>query len=277
MNYSTTVNNIRPVTHQRLLFFRIPAFETATNLRHAIFTRSGGVSPAPYHSLNLSTATGDTPEHVAKNLQLACGALGLEVDQMTTCHLVHGTRVIRVMAINQSNKVDQADSLISNTPGVYLFMRFADCTPLLFFDPIARAVGLAHAGWRGTLKNAAGATVGAMVERLGCQAHNIIAVIGPAIGPCCYEVGAEVIEAVETKFEAVEKLLSHRNQRSQHAHFNLWEANRQQLETAGVKQIIQTNFCTACHRDKFFSHRADKGSTGRFGVVLGFDAEGMPA
>jgi YfiH family protein len=162
-----------------------------------------------------------------------------------------------------------ADGLVTGEPNTPLFMRFGDCTPLIFFDPQRHAVGLTHAGWRGTMKNAAGATVQAMVENLGCIPQNIMAVIGPSIGPCCYEVGRDVVTAAEKAFNPSSGLFIRRNGRTGRAHFDMWAANQRQLTAAGVKQIIQSNLCTACRTDEFFSHRAEKGNTGRFGVIIG--------
>jgi copper oxidase (laccase) domain-containing protein len=123
------------------------------------------------------------------------------------------------------------------------------------------------------MKNAAGATVRAMVGQLGCQPEDIIAVIGPAIGPCCYEVGPEVMtEAAET-FQESDTLFTRRNGHANRAYFDMWEANRRQLAAAGVEQIIQSGLCTACRTDLFFSHRAEKGRTGRFGVIIGLRGE----
>jgi len=196
-------------------------------------------------------------------------------EQTVSSHLVHGAHVIAVNKANRQPVMGQADGLVTDTPNVYLFMRFGDCTPLIFFDPVQHAVGLTHAGWRGTMQNAAGATVAAMVGRLGCRPKNITAVIGPAIGPCCYEVGPDVIGAAATAFSQPDGLFIRRNGRADHAHFNLWEANRRQLAQAGVGQIVQTNLCTACRTDEFFSHRAEKGRTGRFGVIIGLSEDAV--
>jgi hypothetical protein len=119
------------------------------------------------------------------------------------------------------------------------------------------------------MQNIAGATVSTMVEQLVCRARDIIAVIGPAIGPCCYEVGPEVITTAGRVFADPASLFTRRNGRVDHAYFDLWAANRRQLAAAGVKQIIQSELCTACHTDDFFSHRAERGRTGRFGVIIG--------
>ena len=126
------------------------------------------------------------------------------------------------------------------------------------------------------MKNVAGAVIKAMVEQLGCRAQDIIAVIGPAIGPCCYEVGPEVRQAAEQAFDEPGSLFRNRNGNSQpdRAYFDMWEANRRQLAASGVTQIIQSSLCTACRTDLFFSHRAERGRTGRFGVIIGLEAEG---
>jgi hypothetical protein len=262
------VNDLYRATAQGLAYYRVRAFDGYPGLTHAIFTRQGGVSQAPYHSLNLSVSVGDSPEVVQKNGQAVCRTLRIEPSQTVSCHLVHQADIIAVDAANRQPVMGKADGLVTQTPGIYLFMRFGDCVPLIFFDPAARAVGLSHAGWRGTLENVAGATVKAMVEQLGCRPENIIAAIGPAIGPCCYEVGPEVMSAAAGVWPDADRLFQ-RNGKPQHAHFDLWEANRRQLAQAGVRQIIQSGLCTACRRSEFFSHRAEQGRTGRFGVIIG--------
>jgi YfiH family protein len=261
--------SVYPVAFQALLLYRVRAFEVYPQLVHGIFTRKGGVSAGPFHSLNLSTAVKDHAGAVEQNIQSACQALGIQSNQTVACHLVHGADVLTVDRSNRRPLMDKADGLITAEPGVYLFLRFGDCTPLLFFDPVRQVVGLTHAGWRGTMQNAAGATVKAMRERLGCRPQNIIAVIGPAIGPCCYEVGPEVMAAATEAFEGTEGLFSRHDAPAQRAYFDMWSANRRQLAEAGVGQIIETDLCTACRTDEFFSHRAEKGVTGRFGVIIG--------
>lgn len=248
--------------------YHIPAFETYPQLTQAIFTRNGGVSQHPYHSLNLGSLVGDEPAAVRQNLQLVYQAVDVTPAQVVTCHLVHGAKVLTVTQTNLQPMMGQADGLVSREAGVHLIMCYADCTPLIFFDPQQSVIGLAHAGWRSTMQNIAGAMVEAM-QRLGCQPGNIIAVIGPAIGPCCYEIGPEVVTEVQQNFTEADYLLSHANPATGQAHFDLWAANRHQLIAQGINQIIETNLCTACHTDIFFSHRAEGGWTGRFGVIIG--------
>lgn len=243
-------------------------------LVHAVFTRQGGVSAPPYKSLNLGHTVGDDSVAIEVNHDRIYRAMGTTQSQAVTCHLTHSADVLLVTAADRGRAAGQGDAMITADAGVYLSMRFADCAPILLHDPVRRAVGLAHAGWRGTVKNVSKSVVQAMVDRLGCSPQNITAVIGPAIGPCCYQVGNDVIKAVEAIFPQMStsdsgtQLFSRRNER--HAYFDLWETNRQQLKTVGVGQTVVSGLCTACHTDHFFSHRAERGKTGRFGVVIGY-------
>jgi YfiH family protein len=248
--------------------YRLVQWAEQPGLVHAIFTRHGGVSRPPYATLNMGHAVGDDPTAVDANHALVCRALGVDRSRMVRCHLVHGNAVRVVTSADGGQWLGQADGMVTGTPGVFLSMRFADCIPILLHDPRRQAVGLAHAGWRGTLINVAGAAVRAMVDELGCRAGDISAVLGPAIGPCCYEVGAEVVVAVEAAFADSRPLLSRRT--GQRACFDLWQANCLQLMAAGVGQVTVLERCTACHADQFFSHRAEGGHTGRFGVVIGY-------
>lgn len=261
-----------------LPFYRVEPLNHDPLLVHAIFTRLGGVSLSPYDSLNLGHTVGDDPAAVETNHNRLHQALGIRRSQSVTCLLAHGADVLAVTATDRGQVVGRGDAMITADVGVYLSMQFADCVPILLHDPVRGAVGLAHAGWRGTVKNVAGAAVRAMVDDLGCSPRDIIAVIGPAIGPCCYQVGESVIQAVGASFSWLQatdgndvQLFSRRNGR--HAHFDLWEANRQQLLVADVGQVIVSGMCTACHTDHFFSHRAEQGHTGRFGVVIGYRDE----
>ena len=267
-------DNLQPVDD--LIYYRIRTFDAYANLRHAIFTRRGGVSQSPFATFNLGPSVGDDPQAVALNFQKACQIVGTMPDQTISCHLTHSADIITVNKSNRQRLMGYGDGLITVEPAIFLAMRFGDCTPLIFFDPVQKAIGLAHAGWRGTMKNVAGAVIKAMVEQLGCRAQDIIAVIGPAIGPCCYEVGPEVRQAAEQAFDEPGSLFRNRNGNSQpdRAYFDMWEANRRQLAASGVTQIIQSSLCTACRTDLFFSHRAERGRTGRFGVIIGLEAEG---
>jgi hypothetical protein len=263
------MTGVYQITAREIALYRVRAFDAYPALRHAIFTRRGGVSRTPFASLNLGSSVGDDPDAVAQNFQRACQVLDTTPTQTVSCNLVHSANILTVNNGNHQQVIGQGDGLVTADPDIYLTMRFGDCTPLLFFDSARGAIGLTHAGWRGTMKNAAGATVQAMVDQLGCRPQDIIAVIGPAIGPCCYEVGPEVMTAANRAFEEAASLFHRPNGTTERAYFNMWEANRRQLAASGVEQIIQTELCTACRTDLFFSHRAEQGRTGRFGVLMG--------
>ena len=261
-------NGLRFEHAGELPVYRFDRWDGEPFLVHAILSRLGGVSLPPFATLNLSQVVGDDPAAVAANYERVCCAFGIRRSQMATCYQAHSADVLAVTAADGGRLVGQGDAMITDQPGVYLSMRFADCTPLLLHDPVRRAVGIAHAGWRGTLKNVAGAVVRAMVERLGCLPGDITAVIGPAIGPCCYQVGSEVIQAAEATYANAAELLQPRT--GGRYYFDLWEANRRQLVEAGVGHVAVAGLCTACRTDRFFSHRAEQGQTGRFGAVIGY-------
>jgi YfiH family protein len=251
--------------------YRFEQLNGDPELDHAVFTRLGGVSLPPYASLNLGHSVGDDPLAVETNHQRICQALHIQRSQIVTCHLTHSSHVWVVTAADKGRVVGKGDAMVTADPGVYLGMRFADCVPILLHDPQRRAVGLAHAGWRGTALNVTTAVVQAMVGELGCSPQTMTAVIGPAIGACCYQVGEEVIQAVGAAMgQDGPTLFSRRNGR--HAYFDLWEANRRQLAAAGVGRVVVAGLCTACRTDHFFSHRGERGHTGRFGVIIGYRA-----
>jgi polyphenol oxidase len=243
-------------------------FENLAGVTHAVFTRQGGVSPAPWASLNVGGSVGDDITHVRENRIRSFNALGRDPASIHDVWLVHGTNVVHADAPRDLTlKPPQADIIMTSNPKVTLFMRYADCVPLLFHDPQKGVVALAHAGWLGTLRGVAKATLKAMQEHYGTDPRDVCAAIGPAIGPDHYEVGADVAEQVCATFgQRAESLLKPRGERY---HLDLWQANRLQLEDAGVLQLETAEICTACNLEDWFSHRAENGRTGRFGTLIG--------
>jgi YfiH family protein len=250
-----------------LVYYRFINFASHDGVLHGVFTRLGGVSPAPYASLNVGHLVGDDHELVEANHDLIYRALGISRRDVATAHQVHGSQVVAVGPQERGFVIPATDALITDAPGVALMLRFADCLPVLLCDPVHRAIGLAHAGWKCTVKGIAAKMALAMMEAYGSRPADIIAGLGPCIGPCCYQVGTEVIELVKARFNRWPGLL--RPQGDGSVHFDLWEANRRQLVELGVGEIEVIQLCTACHTDEFFSHRAEKGHTGRFAVILG--------
>lgn len=244
-------------------------FETVDtgNVVQAVFARHGGVSPAPYASLNMSVSTGDAPANVRANRTRAFELLGRAADSVADLWQVHSAEVVEAREPNGARPhLGKADALITDQPGVTIFLRFADCVPVVLYDPRRPAVGLVHAGWRGTLLGAPAAAVGVMAERYGSRPADIVAAIGPSIGPCHYAVGPEVVAETRAVFPGADELLPHLN--GGHA-LDLWRSNALALRQAGVEQIEIAGICTACRSHDFFSHRAERGRTGRFGVLLG--------
>jgi hypothetical protein len=208
---------------------------------------------------------------VDANYRRLAAAMELPRERFTTTWQVHGTRVVRATHENAGGMIDKADGIITDTPGLPLTQRYADCTPLIVYDPQRHAAGLGHAGWRGTVAGMATALVQAMTGAFGSDPADLVAVIGPAVGPCCYEVGPEVVSAVRLAFPVADALLSSPGNGAPAAggpHFDLWAASRWQLEQAGVGQIETASICTRCQHDTFFSHRGDGPQTGRFGAVV---------
>jgi YfiH family protein len=259
---------MRQVAFQSLVYYQFQSLLPYPETAHGIFTRLGGRSRPPWASLNTGHGVGDDPEAVEANHHLICQSLGFRMEDLASPHQVHGTTVGIVDERDKGQIRPQTDALATVTPGVLLMLRFADCTPIMLYDPKRRAIGLVHAGWRGTVAGVTRAAVEAMVTSLGCRPADIVAGIGPSIGPCCYEVGEDVVHAVRKALPNVRQpLVSPAGDRW---HLDLWMANRHQLMQAGVRQIEVAEICTACHADEWFSHRAERGKTGRFGAAIGF-------
>lgn len=250
-----------------LRFVQFDGFD-AGKVAHGIFTRHGGVSPGPFASLNMSISTGDDRQNVRRNVALAFDALGRDLRSRADLWQVHSASVVVATGPNGSREHQgQADALITDRPEVSLLLRFADCLPVMLYDPRRPAVAVVHAGWRGSLKKIAKATVQAMTEHFGTRPVDVVAGIGPGIGPCHYAVGPEVVEQTRRSFNGnAESLLLPRDGGYQ---LDLWAANQVALQEAGVEQIEVAGICTACHSGDYFSHRATGGLTGRFGGIVG--------
>lgn len=234
---------------------------------HAMVTRHGGVSPVPWATLNLGATVGDSRENVNENMHRFLNSFYIDRDELFDVWQVHGNDI--VMA-NRSRKVNEkhikADAILTNKKGLALLMRFADCVPILLFDPNKKVIGIAHAGWKGTIRKVVGKTVLSMKQNYGSEPENIIAGIGPSIAGHHYEVGPEVTNEVIKIMgnHATDVLIS----RNGSIHLDLWKANQLLLEEAGISKIENIGLCTACRTDDWFSHRAESGKSGRFGVYI---------
>jgi polyphenol oxidase len=239
-----------------------------SEVRHGIFTRHGGVSETPFASLNLGGNVGDDPKSVRANHLRMYAALDVNDNCACTVWQVHSADIIIAhRPVPGRRWLARADAMMTDQVDIPLSMRFADCTPILYHAPEKRVIAMAHAGWRGTVQGIASAVVRAMTDAYGVLPHEIRAVIGPSIGPDHYQVGEEVVDAVRSQFGTIDGLVR-RDSVDGTAYLDLWSANRLDLERAGVREIEVAAICTAENTDDFFSHRAERGRTGRFGAVI---------
>ena len=259
---------MRRITQGDLAFYQFETLADASGLAHGVYTRLGGRSAEPFDTLNVGATVGDDPACVRANRNLMYGAMGVSEEDVRTTWQVHGAEVIVIDGHTpQTWPPPQADGIVTQYPGIALVMRFADCVPLLFYDPVQHVIGMAHAGWRGTVVGAGPAVVKTMCEVFGCTCADIIVGIGPSIGPCCYEVGAEVVEQMGVAFGSVDNMVSPA-QNGHGAHLDLWAANHHALRGVGIEQVEIARVCTACNTQEFYSHRAERGRTGRFGALI---------
>ncbi|NOT04779.1 MAG: peptidoglycan editing factor PgeF [Anaerolineales bacterium] len=251
--------------HNELRYYSFDIF--SKSIKQAVFTRRGGASLGPWHSLNLGGSVGDDPAHVAENRIRVFNAMGCKPASIHDVWLVHGTSIVYADAPRPLDQPSaKADIIFTDNPNVSLFMRFGDCVPILFHDPKKHVIGIAHAGWMGTVRGVVQAAVEGMQSHYGCKPEDIVAGIGPSIGVDHYEVGADVISQFQEKYKQdADQILQTKNGST---YLDLWTANAIQLRNAGVEQIQVSGLCTACHLDDWFSHRAEKGRTGRFGAIM---------
>jgi polyphenol oxidase len=231
---------------------------------HAFCTRLGGVSRGPFASLNAGFLVGDRPEDVQRNLERVGEAFAIPQGQLLLMGQVHGDRVCVIDGKDTpAGLTPECDGFITARTGLALGIRTADCVPLLFVDRVRRVIGAAHAGWRGTALGIAAKMVGIFAERFSSLPEDILIAIGPAIGPCCYQIDAPVFAALDARGDAGASLRPCRQEGRWMLDLSL--ANRLQLLEIGVPEdhILSSGLCTACRPDQFFSHRASRGTAGR--------------
>ena len=237
---------------------------------HCFTTRLGGVSQGVLSSLNIAHHRGDTAENVAANYEILGNALGFSPKDLVLTRQTHSD-MVRVVGPADAKGLDhhqypECDALITNCPGTGLVVFTADCTPILFWDPVTGAVGAAHAGWRGTASGIARKTVEAMQESFGCDPQNIRAAIGPNIGACCFETDGDVPQAMLEVFG--EAARPHITQTGEKYHVDLKALNALHLRNAGVQSIEIATECTFCQSHRFWSHRVTRGQRGSQGAII---------
>jgi YfiH family protein len=258
----------------RILFFE--NLLKYKEIRHFVTTRMGGFSNPPYDSLNLGFHVGDDPEHVLKNRKRLAAVIGIPLDHFTAGRQIHSGHVTMVSeglrgkgSTHHREAINATDAMVSNEAHICLMVLVADCVPMLFFDPVKGVIGVAHAGWQGTIQCIAQNTITTMEKAFGSSPQDIVVGMGPSIGPCCYEVGPEIISRIESVFRST-KQYTVKESRNGRGYFDLWKANLNQLVYAGVeeKNIEVAQRCTCHNPELFFSYRHQKGDTGRFGAGI---------
>lgn len=245
------------------------------NLVHGFSTRIGGVSHPPFASLNLAFHVGDDQAAVVENRRRYCAALNLRLEDLTAGEQVHGDKVRVVVgedrgcgAFAYDTAFSGTDAFITNEPGVVLSSYYADCVPLFIYDPVRQVLGLAHGGWKGTVKRIGARAIETMSHSFGTKAGDCLVGIGPSVGQCCYEVDENVVTPLRNEFPEWEDFLQ--KKANGRWDLDLWATNRQVFLDAGVKaeNIEVSGLCTACRTDLFFSYRAEHGETGRMASIM---------
>lgn len=253
-----TVKENRGVT-----YLSFPILEDTGLVSHAFSTRLGGVSKGDFATMNFSFTRGDDRDDVLENYRRMAAALGVDRERMVLTWQTHTTNVRRVTEEDEGKGIVRdrdyrdVDGLITDIPGITLVTFFADCVPLYFLDPVHKAIGLSHSGWRGTVKRMGQVTVDAMKEAFGTRPEDIIACIGPSICGDCYEVGEEVADEFADAFhERYHDVILLKKQNGKYQ-LDLWKANEIVLKEAGIKgdNLAVTNICTYCNPQLLFSHR----------------------
>jgi YfiH family protein len=247
-------------------FYQFESLARFPEIRHGIFTRHFGKSPAPFDSLNVSSGLGDAAAHVMHNRQVIARAIGS--NDLIYAQQVHGDQVLTLgsqKGVSDSDRhrvLGSGDALITDQAGKFLMIQLADCQSIMLYDARQQVAANIHCGWRGSIINIAGKTVAAMQKQFKCDPAQLVAGIGPSLGPCCAEFIHYRKEIPEIYWHYKEA----------NDHFNFWAISRDQLTDAGLlpDNIEISNMCTCCNTALFFSYRAE-GQTGRFAAVIGLN------
>jgi YfiH family protein len=266
-------------------YFTYDLFEPYTKVTNVVTTRHRGSSRPPYESLNLGLRVGDDPDAVLENRATVAQMLGFEPDAVTVAEQVHGSTVAVIRAADQGkgsvvadDAVGEADALVTNEPGIPLAILIADCVAVSLYDPARHVVGIAHAGWKGTLARIVERTVRTMSDVFGTKPLDLLVGVSPSVGKCHYVVGRDVADPYINEFgEDVGRFLD--NVPGGGYRLDLWEANVQQLLAVGIAgdRIEVGGLCTACTPSLFYSHRRDGSRTGRFAGIVMLHSSGLRA
>ena len=266
-------NALNICNNGNITYITFPKLEKTGVVRHIFSTRLGGVSPYPFGPMNLSFNQ-DKRENVIKNYELLCNCVGIDTQHLV---LSKQTHTKNVMVVDKShcgtrynkNSFEDIDGLITNQSGVALVTQYADCTPLIFCDPVKKVIATSHSGWRGTVQEIGKVTVEKMQNEFGCNPPDIIACIGPCISKCCYEVDTPVYaEFSKIPYLNLNEIFTDKG--GGKFWLDMVEANKQILLNAGIKEenMDISDLCTSCNADLLHSHRASNGKRGTIGVII---------
>ena len=267
---------MRVNTREGVTYLTYPEFDKLPGFVHAFSTRLGGVSEGIYSSMNLSFTRGDKEEAVKENYKRIADAAGFDMNDIVTSDQTHTANVRLVTEKDRGNGITKprpytdVDGMITNVPGLVLATFYADCVPLYFIDPVHRAIGLSHSGWRGTVGKIGKNTVQLMQENFGSKPEDLLAAVGPSVCMDCYEVSEDVIEQFKEAFEKKyweELFYKKENGKYQ---LNLWKTNELIFLESGIlpEHMAITNVCTHCNSKILYSHRTMGNNRGNLCAFL---------
>ncbi len=267
---------VETVEREGVPLLQFPLLQNCGMVTHGFSTRMGGVSQGKYATMNFTFTRGDNPDHVVENYRRMAAALGVDEKRMVLSYQTHTTCVRKVTeedagkGIVRERDYRDVDGLITDVPGITLVPFYADCVPLYLVDPVHRAIGLSHSGWRGTVARMGDVTLKAMGEAYGTEPEDVLCCIGPSICQDCFEVGGEVVDAFQAEFDRKYwEQLSYEKPNGKHQ-LDLWKANEIIFLEAGVKpeHIQITDICTHCNPEYLFSHRTFGNERGNLAAFL---------
>ncbi len=266
--------NLNINTKNGVTYITFPKLEKTGLVNHLFSTRIGGVSEGQYQSMNLSFNNGDNRENVLENYRRLCNCVDIDIKNLVLSRQTHTDNIKTVIEEHRGTGIFKdsfcdIDGLVTDRPQVALVTQYADCTPLVFLDPVKKVIATSHAGWRGTVKEIGRKTVEKIQREFGSNPKDIITGIGPCIQSCCYEVDDPVYnEFVKLSYLDLSKIFTHKE--NGRYMLNLVEANKQILINAGVleENIDLSDICTCCNTDKLHSHRATGGKRGNLGLII---------
>ena len=265
---NATVVHVNQDGVEHIQFRKLLEYEN--KLTHCFTTKLAGRNK----ELNLQLNEVANREEIIENYQKICSTIGVDYKDLVFSNQIHEDTIRHIDSTNRGEGVTKSriesgcDGMVTDSNDIALITFYADCVPVLFYDPVMNVAAMSHAGWRGTVKKIGVKTVEAMNEAYGCKAKDVIACIAPSIGPCCFEVDELVVEQFKKAFSFWEKLIEpSENDKSK---INLWKANSMQLIEVGLKEenVQVSDLCTVCNNNVFYSYRADKGKTGRMGAIM---------